>query len=175
MKNSASTLTSGRSVSRTVRALLCVLASCLCLTLISSAAHGQSVYGTYDGDGTGSRAITGLGFQPDGLLIKRLPNGDKKGGSGNDGKVAAEASFALASMTPGEARVDTSGGESTIASGLIESLDSWGFTIGSTPEVNETGSRKPRTEIREPTTENRWFAVQLKRLISSQKSTRLKA
>jgi len=91
---------------------------------ITSAASTLQVYvGTYTGDGTASRAISGLPFQPSVVFIK---------GGSNIMQVTNS------SMGANKTKAIT-GGTAT-ASGRIISLDTNGFTIGSDASVNSNGT-----------------------------------
>jgi hypothetical protein len=80
--------------------------------------------GTYTGNGTDGRAITGVGFQPDVVIVK----------SDDNSGVA-------------EIRTSTMAGDSTkpmsgataLTTNLIQSLDAGGFTLGNSNAVNRTG------------------------------------
>ena len=50
-----------------------VLAALLVVRPAAGQAYGMAS-GTYTGDGTDDRAITGVGFQPDVVIVKRYPN-----------------------------------------------------------------------------------------------------
>ncbi len=76
--------------------------------------------GTYTGTGVASTAITGVGFQPDMVIVKRYPN--VKG-------------MACTSMMPaGESKEIQS--SSALLTNNIESLDTDGFTVGTDSVVN---------------------------------------
>ncbi|MBI1886016.1 MAG: hypothetical protein HYS09_06865 [Chloroflexi bacterium] len=80
----------------------------------------QLVTGTYTGDGTDNRAITGAGFQPDVVIIK-----------GNTAQVAV---IRTSTMTGDNAK--PMAGASGLTADLIQSLDANGFTIGTDARVN---------------------------------------
>ena len=82
------------------------------------------VTGTYDGDAADGRGITGLGFQPDFVIIK--------------GASALYETVARTSAMPGDATKQLVGGVALFANG-IESLDADGFTLGSDSRVNANG------------------------------------
>ena len=86
---------------------------------------GFSKIGTYTGNG-GSNSITGLGFQPDWVLIKET--------------TAAESWRIFDSVRGATERLfpDTSGAEST-ATDSLTSFDSDGFSLGSSAGVNQSG------------------------------------
>ena len=76
--------------------------------------------GAYDGDGSDARAITGLGFQPDFVLVKM------------DG---AQAAIIRTGTMTGDAAKDVTSA-AALVSNRIESLDADGFTVGSDNDVN---------------------------------------
>jgi hypothetical protein len=78
--------------------------------------------GTYTGDGTAGRPITGLGFRPDVVIIK--------GDAAQDPVWRTSTMFGDATKPAGG---DTS---APLAPNLIQSLDGNGFTIGSSAAVN---------------------------------------
>ena len=80
--------------------------------------------GSFIGNEADGRAITGLGFQPDVVIIK----------SGDESKVAV---MRTSTMT-GDAAKPLVGG-TTLESNLIEGLTADGFTIGSDHDVNHSG------------------------------------
>ena len=79
--------------------------------------------GTYVGNGVDGRPITGLGFQPDVVLVKS--EGDEI------------ATLRTATMPAGRSKemIDAS----ALAANEIASLDPDGFTVGSAAEVNREG------------------------------------
>src|SRR3989337_1226620 len=79
----------------------------------------QCAVGTYTGDGAASLAVTGLGFQPDLVILK--------------GRAATATVWRSSSMAG-----DTSAyfNNAANAANLIESLDADGFTVGSHADVN---------------------------------------
>jgi hypothetical protein len=79
--------------------------------------------GTYTGDGTGPRSITGVGFQPDAVIVKSDDN-------------SGVAEMRTSTMT-GDNTKPLSGG-TVLTAGLIQSLDSNGFTVGSANPVNRS-------------------------------------
>jgi hypothetical protein len=85
-------------------------------------AQTEVVSGSYVGDGTDNRTITGLGFTPDVLMIK-----------GDTSQNAVLRSYALA----GDLTKDMIDG--TIAPNRIQSFDSDGFTVGTDARVNSSG------------------------------------
>src|SRR3954447_20449763 len=84
--------------------------------------------GSYTGNGTDNRAITGVGFQPDVVMVK---SDDNSGVA--EIRTSTMAGDATKPMT----------GNTALTANLIQSLDSNGFTIGggggSNP-VNKSGS-----------------------------------
>jgi hypothetical protein len=87
---------------------------------IFSAFCQSYTYGRYEGDGGATQAISGLGFQPDFILIKSSIN--------------RAAVFHTSSMPAGEAKLGT--GTAALATGYISSIDADGFTVGTANEVN---------------------------------------
>lgn len=81
------------------------------------------VTGSYTGDGADSRQITGVGFQPDVVMIKADDN---------------RAGVIRTSTMVGDAAKDV-GSAGSLGANLIESLDSDGFTVGSDNKVNRSG------------------------------------
>ncbi len=80
--------------------------------------------GSYTGDGTDDRAITGLGFQPDVVILK-----------GDTGQVG----ICRISTMVGDVSKSLGGGEVLLAN-RIQSFNPDGFTIGSDPDVNGSGT-----------------------------------
>jgi uncharacterized repeat protein (TIGR01451 family) len=81
------------------------------------------VSGSYTGDGVAGRAITGLGFQPDVVIVK----GD-----------TTESAILKSSSMPGDAS-KTIGSKSAISPNMIQTLDPDGFTVGASGRVNAPG------------------------------------
>jgi hypothetical protein len=79
--------------------------------------------GTYSGNGMDNRSITGLGFQPDVVIIKS-----------DDSEVAVIRTSTMS----GDASKVMEGGDA-LKSNMIQSLDSDGFTVGSDKSVNGSG------------------------------------
>lgn len=79
--------------------------------------------GTYTGDGVDDRAITGIGFQPDFVLVK--------GG-------ANEAVVRTSTMDAGESKQLATG--AACAANMVQALDSDGFTVGTDARVNANGT-----------------------------------
>ncbi|KKN61721.1 hypothetical protein LCGC14_0519370, partial [marine sediment metagenome] len=79
---------------------------------------------TYTGDGTTGRAITGIGFQPDVVMIKARNGGSAIGSAFKTGDYVGLASQ------------DWNGG--LIATQGIESFDADGFSVGSDVRVNQS-------------------------------------
>ncbi|MFM7021940.1 MAG: T9SS type A sorting domain-containing protein [Flavobacteriales bacterium] len=92
--------------------------------LCGSALSLPAVYyvGTYTGNGAASQAITGVGFQPEVILVKGPTQ---------------TAWIATSTMTAGRAKLTT--GTSAPATGYIVSIDSDGFTVGSSANSNTNG------------------------------------
>lgn len=77
--------------------------------------------GSYTGNGTVDRAVTGVGFQPDLVIVKRANTGDT-------------AFFRTSSMASGSSM--TLRADSGIVTGGIKTFTSDGFTLGTNGEVN---------------------------------------
>ena len=101
-------------------------------------ALGQVVNGMYTGDGT-ARSITGLGFKPDWVLIKRIITGGNEGSGAP--AVPGQMSIASNTMPAGEAKRNAHGDAGDLSTNLITSLDDWGFSVAAGPEVNQSGSQ----------------------------------
>lgn len=97
-------------------------AGCL---LLGGDASAQTIVrtGTYTGNGTAGRNITGIGFQPDVVIIKAANN--------------KEAYCRTAEMPITYSK--KLGGNGAFDTGKISSLDADGFTIGSVAEINASG------------------------------------
>ncbi len=85
--------------------------------------HLQFASGSYSGNGTDNRSITGVGFQPDILIVK-----------GNTTQVAV---MRTSTMT-GDVTKPLSGATALTAN-MIQSLDADGFNIGTNATVNTNG------------------------------------
>jgi len=96
---------------------------------LASDATFQMQTGYYIGDGTDSRAITGIGFQPELLLIK------DDTANGTDGII-----WKSSTMT-GEISALLGDAEADLATNAIQSLDSNGFTLGTDDDVNGANVR----------------------------------
>src|SRR6266446_57512 len=83
----------------------------------------QLASGSYTGNGLAGRAITGVGFQPDAVIIK--------------GTAAQPAVMRTATMA-GDAAKELAAA-TDLRGGRIQSLDGDGFTIGTHAEVNGSG------------------------------------
>lgn len=94
---------------------------------IGSDATFTMMTGYYIGTGVDSRAITGLGFSPDLVIIK---DSSTNGADGILWKSTSMSSEVTAKM--GDAEAD-------IATNVIQSLDSDGFTLGTYADVNGAG------------------------------------
>jgi len=98
--------------------------------LVGGPAHAQITSGTYAGNGTAGRAITGLGFQPDVVIVK------------------VDYSHATDDLSSGVVRTSTmSGVNSKPVKGsqnplpnLITSIDTDGFTVGNDLMVNDAAT-----------------------------------
>ena len=86
-------------------------------------ALGQMVTGTYLGDGVNNRIITGVGFQPDVVILKRYPH--------------KNALIRTSTMTGDWSKRFI--GQS-LYTNTIQSLDADGFSVGTDVFVNESGA-----------------------------------
>ncbi len=93
-------------------------------TVMVQAAQFRVLSGSYVGDGTGSRAVSGLGFQPDVVIVK--------------GAGATSAVLRVKGM-PADAAKDLAANSPFLAA-RIRSLDVDGFTVGSDAAVNTAGT-----------------------------------
>jgi hypothetical protein len=89
---------------------------------LGSPLEAQVLSGSYVGDGSLGRPISGLGFRPDVVIIK--------------GNNAARAVIRTSTMT-GDATKEFFG--NSLQPGRIQSLDPNGFTLGMDPAVNSPG------------------------------------
>lgn len=96
---------------------------------LASDATFQMQTGYYVGTGTDNFAITGLGFQPNLVIIKDDTAGGNDGANFKTSAMSGEVSSALA-----DTDVD-------VASNAIQSLDSDGFTLGTDADVNAANIR----------------------------------
>jgi hypothetical protein len=93
-------------------------------TFDAAATFGMSfATGTYTGDNADPRAFTGLGFQPDVVIIK--------------GNTFQTAAIRTSTMTGDAAKPMT--GATALTADIIESLDADGFTTGNNGRVNASG------------------------------------
>lgn len=90
----------------------------------ANAATFQMQTGTYIGNGLDDRVITGVGFEPDMVMIKDNTN------IGNSGLI-----FKTSEM-PGELSLVTAEGDAANTTNHIQSLDADGFTVGDDADVN---------------------------------------
>ncbi|HEX9189234.1 MAG TPA: hypothetical protein VGB87_19305 [Vicinamibacteria bacterium] len=90
--------------------------------LAAAASEGSIVSGSYTGNGNASRAITGVGFRPDVVIVK-----------GNAASVRAVVRTATMAQTKEMT------GEAFALSGIVLSLDADGFTVSGNPRVNQAG------------------------------------
>jgi hypothetical protein len=88
--------------------------------------------GSYTGNGTDNRAITGLGFHPDLVIVKAD---------------AAQVGVARTSTMTGDAAKPITG-TTALAANLIQSLDANGFTVGTQARVNQNGTTYHWTAVR---------------------------
>ena len=91
--------------------------------------HAQILSGTYVGDGIDNRAITGIGFQPDVVVIRV----QEATGAGTGLAVIRTSSMS------GDVTKPLVGG-TAIAANMIQSLDANGFTLGTDVNVNGSGN-----------------------------------
>ena len=99
---------------------------------LSSVINAQIVTGSFIGDGTSSQVITGLGIEPNVILV--IPsNGGPAGGE-------IQTWIASKSMPPGKAKYTTGGNSVAKAfkTDFISSIDSDGFTVASKSNVSGT-------------------------------------
>ncbi len=92
---------------------------------IKPPAAGSMITGVYTGDGSDDRAITGVGFQPDVVIVKSERN---------------YRALIRTSTIAGDAAKPMEG-RKALESNLIQSLDPDGFTVGSDNYVNGSGYR----------------------------------
>jgi hypothetical protein len=111
--------------SRPAFARFSIAVATVCATLLlAPPARAQMATGMYLGNGVAGRAITGIGFRPDAVIIK--------------------ADFSLSTVM----RTSTMTGDNTkpllnatgLAPNMIQALDSDGFTVGNDATVNGTGA-----------------------------------
>ncbi len=88
--------------------------------------------GSYTGNGVDNRAIAGLGFHPDLVLVKAD---------------AAQIAVARTSTMSGDAAKPMTG-STALAANLIQSLDATGFTLGTDTRVNANGTTYYWTALR---------------------------
>lgn len=102
-----------------------VFIATFCIAMVSMTVQAQMrmATGSYTGDGTDNRPITGLGGQPDAVIIK--------------GDTAQVAVMRTSTMT-GDNTKPLVGG-TALTSNQIQSLDADGFTIGTDARVNSNG------------------------------------
>lgn len=96
---------------------------------LASDATFQMQTGYYVGDGADNRAITGVGFQPQLLLIK------DDTGNGTDGAIWKS------SVMSSEVSAKLGDPEADLTTDAIQSLDSNGFTLGTDDDVNGANIR----------------------------------
>ena len=78
--------------------------------------------GSYTGNGSNNRAITGVGFQPDVAIVKSDDN-------------SGAAQIRTSTMTAGNSKPMT--GNTALQGNRVQSLDSDGFTVGNNNDVNK--------------------------------------
>jgi len=96
-----------------------------CFTSVS----GYSKFGSYTGNGSANHAITGLGFKPAFLLIKRT-------NSAHDWVVVDNVRNYRGNQTPSSLLANTAGAETNQNGDDVTSLDSNGFKVGVNARVN---------------------------------------
>jgi hypothetical protein len=96
----------------------------LLLLALPAAASAQMATGSYTGDGSSSRAIAGIGFQPSVVIIK--------------GNASIEAILRTSSMSGDNSK--KLGSNDVFFAGGVISLDADGFTLGSNNRVNAAGT-----------------------------------
>ena len=106
---------------RSQAVLLTVLLTLVIPTVVAAQSHMAN--GSYSGDGSASQAIAGLGFQPDLVIIKAA---------------TAEDSYACTKDMPAGFAKNLAQALA-LQAGLIESLDTDGFTVGADAAVNSEG------------------------------------
>ncbi len=94
------------------------------LLILFHLSEAQQLSGTYIGDGTINRSISGLGMQPDVVIVKV--------------DAAFEAVLRSSTMVGKESKRLAS--EQSPKPDMITSLDSDGFTVGANPRANEAGA-----------------------------------
>ena len=109
----------------TISRSVCLAFSVCAAILVVRPAVGQMATGTYTGDGADDRAITGVGFQPDVVIVKRYPN--------------KNAVVRTSTMTGDASKKFI--GDSGLLSNFIQSFEADGFTVGNEGGgfVNESG------------------------------------
>ena len=85
--------------------------------------QAQVLSGSYTGNATGNRAITGLGFQPDVVIVKG---------------VGAQNAVIRSSTMVGDSTKDMIGA-TALNTNCLQSLDANGFTVGTDAKVNGNG------------------------------------
>ena len=102
----------------------------LALLFFAGGASAKVKTGTYTGDGSSSRSITGVGFAPVVVIIK---GNDDDGGNGDLTSAVLRSATMPAGMTKPLL------GDQSLLSNLILSLDADGLTVGSNRRVNANG------------------------------------
>ena len=113
---------------RAPNALACFLALGLAL-LSPRVVTAQMTTGTYVGDGTLGRKITGVGFQPDVVIVK---------GDDSDGDYSLTSTILRSSTMVGDSSKPMVLDNALVAN-EVQSLDADGFTVGSARRVNQSG------------------------------------
>ena len=109
-------------------AVACFLAVGLAL-LSPRPVTAQMTTGTYVGDGTVGRKITGLGFRPDVVIVK---------GNDSDGTFSPTSTILRSSTMVGDSSKPMVLDNPLVAN-EVQSLDADGFTVGSARRVNQGG------------------------------------
>ncbi len=101
---------------------------CISLLSLPTLSKAQTVYsyGTYTGNGGASQAINWVGFQP--VVVLVVPNSASYNGW-----------IATNTMTAGYAK--SMAGNAVLVTGKINSLNSNGFTVGSSTDANNNGTK----------------------------------
>lgn len=95
----------------------------ICLLAAASSARGEVISGTYVGDGSGTRQITGVGFQPEVVIVK--------------GDLAQSAMIRTSTMPAGQSKQLAE--DRALFPARILNLIAGGFEIGSHASVNSPG------------------------------------
>lgn len=108
-----------------MRTVSCGLILVLDLTAVSAPAM-ELATGSFVGSGTADRAITGVGFQPDVVIVH------------NASTIWGEPVIRTSTTTGGRKIISS---DLALSTGMITSLDANGFTMNSGQRTNENGTR----------------------------------